>query len=228
VRGPAGVANWAGALVGAGIFPAPGHPDKDTRARLTAYFQSWADDADANGRTGLWGLQADIARALVICGKAFVQTIMTEAGPKLRLIPPELVDASLTRELSDGANYCSLRAGLLPFRQRREQTQYGTLVPQLLRPIWRCVVTFGVPSGKLAAPNFKANTKVYLACEWLSPKPMQVDPMKDVQATVAELDAGLTSRRKAVAERGWALEDLDEEIAADPSPPKQSEQDNAA
>lgn len=39
--------------------------------------------------------------------------------------------------------------------------------------------------------------------------------MKDVQATVAELDAGLTSRKKAVAERGWALADLDAEIAAD-------------
>jgi capsid protein len=45
---------------------------------------------------------------------------------------------------------------------------------------------------------------------------MQVDPLKDTQATVAELEAGLTSRRKAVAERGWALEDLDSEIAADP------------
>ena len=44
---------------------------------------------------------------------------------------------------------------------------------------------------------------------------MQVDPFKDTQATVAELEAGLTSRRKAVAERGWALEDLDAEIAAD-------------
>ncbi|MDT8858022.1 hypothetical protein RNZ50_23920 [Paracoccaceae bacterium Fryx2] len=31
-----------------------------------------------------------------------------------------------------------------------------------------------------------------------------------------EIEAGLTSRRKAVAERGWILEDLDEEIAADP------------
>ncbi|MFW2545517.1 phage portal protein [Primorskyibacter sp. 2E107] len=391
-----GVANWAGALVGPGIVPTPKHPDADTRAELTAHFNLWADEADADGRTDFWGLQADIARGLVICGEAFVQIITTEAGPKLRLIPPELVDESLTRELADGAcivqgvefdadgnrvayhvlptrphdqfanyappvrvpaddilhimkplaagqvrgvswlapvilpasefdqlcdallvgvkvaamhsaflvdmngtagepydgtesggimetglepgtmkrlptgydvkfntpgqtqeigaflrlnlqqlaaglglpehllsgdltgaNYSSLRAGLLPFRQRVEQIQYGTLVPQLLRPIWRRVVTFGVLSGELAAPDFESSPRAYLAAEWLPPKPMQVDPLKDVQATVAELEAGLTSRRKAVAERGWALEDLDSEIAADPHTPKPKEADNA-
>ena len=392
-----GTDNWVGALVGAGIFPAPGHPDADTRAELTAFFLNWADEADADGRTDWWGLQAEIVRGLVIAGEAFVQFIMTPLGPRLRLIPPELVDESLTRELADGAcivqgvefdsdgtrvayhvlpsrphdqfanyapplripadeilhvmkplaagqvrgvswlapvilpasefdqlcdallvgtkvaamhaaflvdmngtagdpydgtgeggiletglepgtmkrlptgydvkfntpgqaqeigaflrlslqqlaaglglpehllsgdltgaNYSSLRAGLLPFRQRVEQIQYGALVPQLLRPIWRRVVTYGVLSGELAAPDFESNARAYLACEWLPPKPMQVDPLKDVQATVAELEAGLTSRRKAVAERGWALEDLVSEIAADPHTPKRKESDNAA
>ena len=47
---------------------------------------------------------------------------------------------------------------------------------------------------------------------------MQVDPLKDVNATIAELEAGLTSRRKAVAERGWVLEDLLDEIAAERNP----------
>jgi len=40
---------------------------------------------------------------------------------------------------------------------------------------------------------------------------------------VAEMEAGLTSRRKLVAARGWALEDLDAEIATDAFPkPKES------
>ena len=98
-----GTDNWVGALVGAGIFPAPGHSDAETRAELTAYFLNWADEADADGRTDWWGLQAEIVRGLVIAGEAFVQIIMTPLGPRLRLIPPELVDESLTRELSDGA-----------------------------------------------------------------------------------------------------------------------------
>ncbi|KAA8607198.1 hypothetical protein AL036_11355 [Salipiger aestuarii] len=96
-------ANWAAALVGAGIVPTPKHPNPDTRAELMAFFHNGADEADADGRTDFWGLQGDIARGLVIDGEAFVQAITTPLGPRLRLIPPEMVDASLTRELADGA-----------------------------------------------------------------------------------------------------------------------------
>jgi len=389
------VANWAGALVGSGIVPNPKHPDTSIRADLTAAFQGWADDADADGRTDFWGLQADVARGLVIDGEAFLHVLPSEDGPRLRLLPPELVDESLTRELGNGAvivqgvefgadgrrvayhvlpyrphdqfanyappvrvqadevihvmkplaagqvrgiswlapvilsasdfdqlcdallmgakvaamhsaflidlngtggepydgtgeggiletglepgtmkrlptgydvkfntpgqlteigaflrlqlqqlaaglglpdhllsgdlsnaNYSSLRAGLLPFRQRVEQIQYGVFTPQFLAPIWRQVVAFAVFSGDLAAPDYETTPRAYGA-EWLPPKPMQVDPLKDTQATVAELEAGLTSRRKAVAERGWALEDLDSEIAADPRQAAKESTDDA-
>lgn len=121
-----------------------------------------------------------------------------------------------------GVNYSSIRAGLLPFRQRVEQLQFGVIVPQLLRPIWRQVTTWTLLSGDLAAPDFEANPRDYLACEWLPPAFMQVDPAKAVQADVAEMNAGLTSRRKLVAARGWAVEDLDAEIAADTFKPKGS------
>ena len=383
------VANWAGALVGPGIVPTPKHPDAATRKALAAAWNLWTEEADADGRTDFNGMQADIARGLVIDGEAFLQVITTEDGPRLRLLPPELVDESMTRELSggavsvpgvefdaegrhvayhvlpsrphdqfatyappvripavqilhgfkplaagqvrgvswlapiilaasefdqlcdalllgckvaamhaaflvdmngtagepyegtesggimetglepgtlkriptgldlrfnspgqvnkvaaflrlnlqqlaaglglpehllsgdlSGANYSSLRAGLLPFRQRVEQIQYGILVPQLLRPIWRQVTTWTVLAGQMDAPDFEANPRDYLACEWLPPAFMQVDPMKQVQADLAEMNAGLTSRRKLVAARGWAVEDLDAEIAADTFKPK--------
>ncbi len=383
------VANWAGALIGAGIVPTPKHPDSATRAELATFWGHWSEEADADSRTDFYGLEADVARGAVIDGEVFVQVIETEDGPRVRLIPPELVDESMTRELGNGgvivqgvefdsdgrrvayhvlptrphdqfatyappvripadqilhvfkplaagqvrgvswlapvilpasefdqlcdalllgvkiaamhagflvdqngtagepytgeeaggiletglepgtlkrlptgvdvkfntpaqtnevaaflrlnlqqlaaglglpehllsgdltgANYSSLRAGLLPFRQRVEQIQYGILVPQLLRPIWRRVVTWGVLSGGLTAPDFESSPRDYLACEWLPPAFMQVDPAKQVQADVAEMNAGLTSRRKLVAARGWALEDLDAEIAADTFKPK--------
>lgn len=378
------VANWTGALVGAGIVATPEHPDTTTRSDLMAAFQGWADDADADGRTDFWGLQADVARGLVLDGEAFLQVITTDDGPRLRLIPPELVDESLTRDIDNGGvivqgvefdsegrrvayhvlsyrphdqfanyappvrvqadeiihvmkplaagqvrgvswlapvilsasdfdqlcdallmgvkvaamhsaflidlngtggdpydgqgeggifetglepgtmkrlptgfdvkfntpgqlteiggflrlnlqqlaaglglpdhmvsgdlsqtSYSSIRAGLLPFRQRVEQIQYGVLVPQFLKSVWEAVVEHAVLSGEVTAPDYESAPRAYRAA-WLPPKPMQVDPYKDTQATVAELEAGLTSRRKAVAERGWALEDLDAEIAADP------------
>lgn len=56
------------------------------------------------------------------------------------------------------------------------------------------------------------------ALHGLPPAFMQVDPMKQVQADAAELEAGLTSRRKLVAARGWVIEDLDSELAAERGP----------
>ncbi|MFD1703361.1 hypothetical protein ACFSCV_10135 [Methylopila henanensis] len=42
-----------------------------------------------------------------------------------------------------------------------------------------------------------------------------MDPQKAIEADVAEINAGLASRRQKVAERGWSVEELDAEIAAD-------------
>lgn len=116
-----------------------------------------------------------------------------------------LPEHMLSGDLSN-ANYSSLRAGLLPFRARVEQVQYGVLVPQLLNPVWRRVMFVDSLTGATGEPS---------RVEWLPPRWAQVDPAKDTEATVAEINAGLTSRKKAVAERGWNVDDLDAEIAAD-------------
>lgn len=116
-------------------------------------------------------------------------------------LPSHMVDGDLT-----GANYSSLRAGLLPFRQRVEQCQYHVLVPQLLNPVWTRVQVGAVLSSE-------ADTVPPV--EWLPPAFLQVDPLKAVEADVAELEAGLTSRKKLVAARGWNIADIDAENAAD-------------
>lgn len=123
----------------------------------------------------------------------------------------------LSGDLSN-ANYSSLRAGLLPFRQRVEAIQYHTLVPQFLGPVWREVITWAAAKSDL--PGFEDDPRAALAVEWLPPRPLQVDPVKDTEATILEIENGLTSRKKAVAERGWNLADLDAEIAADTFQPR--------
>lgn len=357
------VDNWIGALIGAGIVPTG-------EAEAVRGFNRWSDLADADGRTDFLGLQAEIARALVVDGEAFVQLLETDAGLRLRLIPAELVDESVTRDLGGGAcavngvefaadgtraaywimpnrpaeafesyappvrvpasevlhimkplgagqvrgiswlapvavpaneldaiidglavgikiaalhagflvdlngngepfdgdlsdvslepgtlrrlpggfdikfsspqqanetaaflrfnlqllaaglglpehllsgdltnaNYSSLRAGLLPFRQRVEQVQYHTLAPQLLNPVWRRFHGAAVLAGDLDSVP---------PVEWLPPAWLQVDPLKAAQADAADLAAGLTSRKKLAAARGWNVDDLDAEIAAD-------------
>lgn len=114
-----------------------------------------------------------------------IRTIAAGCG-----LPPHLLDQDLS-----GANYSSLRAGLLPFRAKVEQIQYAVIAPMLDR-LWQRVTG--------AEP-----------CEWLFPAFMQVDPLKQVQADAAELKAGLTSRRKLVAARGWDLAELDAELVAE-------------
>lgn len=371
------VGNWVGALIGPGIQPAARHPNAATRKALNQYFADWCSRADAEGRTDFAGLQVAIANSMVVAGEAVVLISETADGPRLRILPPELLDESKTAELGEGqsifsgieldatgrrvaywiiqekpggvlqtfappvrvdaesvlhvakalapgqlrgvswlapvvlgasdfdklcdallkgaqvsammcgfltdlngtgepfdgetpsmepgalvrlpngtdvklntpqqaqqmgefirmnlrqlaaglglpdhllsgdltgANYSSLRAGLLPFRQRVEQIQYTVLVPQFLAPVWRAVILHGILSGDLDAKDFEANPETYLRADWLPPAFMQVDPMKAVQADVAELEAGLTSRRKLVAARGWVLEDLVAELQAE-------------
>lgn len=372
-----GVDNWSAALVGAGIRPTPRADDADTRRAASRAFETWADDADAAGRTDFWGLQRDIARHLIVDGEALVIVHDDADGVRLQVVAPEQLDEAKTAELGGGrmiasgvefdaqgrrvaywllphrphstftdyapsirfdaadvlhimrplgagqvrglswlapavlsaseldqlmdallvgaktsamfagfltdlnstgalpfdgeqagnimdtglepgtlkvlpagvdvkfsapdaakdspaflrmnlqalaaalglpehllsgeltnANYSSLRAGLLPFRARVEQAQYGTLVPQFLRPVWRRWIVTEVLSGRLdLTPD--------LAAEWIMPRPMQVDPQKDLAAVKEALALGLTSRTKAINELGWNADDLDEEIAAD-------------
>ncbi len=372
-----GVENWSAALVGSGIRPTPRADDAEARRAASRAFETWAEDADAAGRTDFWGLQSDIARHLVVDGEALVILHDDPDGLRLQVVAPEQLDEAKTVELGGGrmivsgvefdaqgrrvaywilphkphstytdfapsvrfdaadvlhimrplgagqvrglswlapavlsaseldqlmdallvgaktsamfagfltdmnqtgaipfegdqtggildtglepgtlkvlpagvdvkfsapdaakdspaflrmnlqslaaalglpehllsgdltnANYSSLRAGLLPFRARVEQTQYGTLVPQFLRPVWRRWLATEVITRRL---DFSAD----IAAEWIMPRPMQVDPQKDMAAVKEAFALGLTSRTKAVNELGWNADDLDAEIAAD-------------
>ncbi|HRW16411.1 MAG TPA: phage portal protein, partial [Amaricoccus sp.] len=52
-------------------------------------------------------------------------------------------------------------------------------------------------------------------CAWLPPKWDWVDPLKDARAEIEQIEAGLKSRTQALAERGFDVEQVDAEIAAD-------------
>ncbi|MFG1375334.1 phage portal protein [Xanthobacter autotrophicus] len=121
---------------------------------------------------------------------------------------------TMTGDLS-GVNYSSIRTGLVAFRRRVEALQHHVLVFQHCRPIWRRFVTAEVLSGRLAAPGFERDPEPFLAARWITPRTEWVDPAKDVGAEIAAIGAGLMSRREVVAARGYDLEALDAEIAAD-------------
>lgn len=125
-------------------------------------------------------------------------------------VPEYLLTGDLT-----GANYSSLRAGLLEFRRRVEAVQFQIIVPQALRPIWQRFVTTAVLAAELDAADFESSADDWFACEWIPPAQEWIDPEKDARATSEMISAGLTSRRRAVAAQGYSVEELDSEIISD-------------
>lgn len=368
------------ALVGAGIESKSAHPDASTRAIIASAFKAWTAHADADGVTDWFGLQAAIVRALVGDGEAFVHVLNTAEGPRLRVLPREMIDESRTTPMTSGAadiagirfdasgqrigywvfrerpqdtlngltesvlipasdilhifkpigagavrgvswlapvlltlneldqwsdaqlvnakvqamlcgfvldkdgkgqsfegedpeslslepgtlkrlpggfdvrftspqqaqsamehgvfmlravaagmgipefllsgdmrgaNYSSMRSAMVAFRQRVEQIQFHTLMPQLLRPVWERVVTWLILSGKIEARDFEANRDTWLSVDHYPPAMPWVDPAKDAKAQREMVDGGFMSRRQVVASLGFDVEQVDAERAAD-------------
>lgn len=125
-------------------------------------------------------------------------------------VPAHLVSGDLSQ-----ANYGSLRADLVSFRQRIDQDQYGILVPQLLLPIFARAITSMIFAGRIDAVGFESAPRDWTGAEFIMPAQPWIDPAKDADAARTLIAAGLKSRRQVVAELGWAVEELDAEIAAD-------------
>ncbi len=113
------------------------------------------------------------------------------------------------------ANYSSLRAELVEFRRRVEQLQHGVVAHQLCRPVWARWLETAVLSGALDLPDFARSPARYRPVNWIPPRWDWVDPLKDIQAQVLAMEAGIISRRKVVEATGYDVEEIDRENAAD-------------
>jgi capsid protein len=81
--------------------------------------------------------------------------------------------------------------------------------------VWERVVTLEILSSRLHAPDFERASEDYFAVSFLFPEWESLDPLKEANANVALLDAGIRSRAEIIAARGRDPEDVDAEIAAD-------------
>lgn len=112
-------------------------------------------------------------------------------------------------------NFANSRLMLLEFRRRVGGFQHGVIVYQLCRAVWARWMDTAVLSGALSLPGYERRRREYLRCEWLPPRWDWVDPQKDINAELAQIEAGLKSRTQAISERGYDAEQVDEEIAED-------------
>ena len=120
----------------------------------------------------------------------------------------------LTNDMVKG-NFSNSRLALIEFRRRVSAWQHGVMVFQMCRPIftrWLDVASF---SGAIALPRYEQERAKYQRADWLPTKWDWVDPLKDANAELAQIEGGLKSRTQAIAERGYDAEAVDREIAAE-------------
>lgn len=124
--------------------------------------------------------------------EGFIAAMATQVGAALE-IPRDL----LLKEFN--SSYSASRAALMEawkaFRMRR-----AWLVSDFCRPVWELFVSEAVARGRLDAPGFFADPAVraaYLGCEWIGPSQGQLDPTKEINAELAAIGAGITTREAA-------------------------------
>jgi hypothetical protein len=75
---------FASNLVGDGIKPSSLIEDPALRDKVQRLWLAWTDEADADGLTDFYGLQAMVAREMFVAGERAVTAAMREAGTSLK------------------------------------------------------------------------------------------------------------------------------------------------
>ena len=81
------------------------------------------------------------------------------------------------------------------------------------QPIYEQIIDYGISAGLIDAPGYfdsELNRRAVLACTWTGATPTQVDPVKEVSAYSAAIQAGLCTREYAT--RNLFGSDFDEVI----------------
>lgn len=119
----------------------------------------------------------------------------------------------LTGDTSD-ANYSTFRGMLLEFRREVEMFQACFFVHQFCKPTWRQFIIAAVLAGDIDFADYRDHPDWY-GCRWVPHGFKWVDPLKEVQALVKAIRAGLISRTDAAQLSGFDAEIIDAQMAED-------------
>jgi lambda family phage portal protein len=206
------------------------------RASTSALFSAFVRDLE--GTSGLTTPQGGEGAAFDPAGMSLEPGVMRILPPGVDITFPQVPDASgqpellrhMLRSVAAGSavpyellaadlsqtNYSSARMGMEAFRRRCGQLQRTLLVARCIEPVWRRMVTLEVLTGRLRLRGFDEDSEPFFAVSTKWPAWPSLDPRKDSQSNVLELQSNLKSRAEIIAERGRSIEDVDREIEADP------------
>jgi lambda family phage portal protein len=200
------------------------------RAQTCAMFSGWITDATGQGggftdskiEPSELSMEPGVMRILPpgtsvtfpdLPGSEGMQDLMRQVLRQIGSgvgIPYELLSGDLSQ-----TNYSSAKLGLGEFYRRCRAIRASLLQARCLDLIWQRVVTLEILSGRLQAPDFERDAESFFAVNWGWPAWPSLDPLKEVNADVAAINAGIKSRQQVVEEGGRDVEDVDSEIAAD-------------
>jgi lambda family phage portal protein len=110
----------------------------------------------------------------------------------------------------EGVNYSSIRSGLLIERDQWKMLQ-SLMKEQMLQPIFENWISLALLAGALVLDS--RDPSRFCEGKWEPRGWIWVDPLKDVQATILGIGAGLTSRDAAISEQGGDVEEVFEQLA---------------
>lgn len=121
----------------------------------------------------------------------------------------------LTMDYSN-VNFTSGRMAKIDISNRFRKLQYNMFVPQVCVPVWEWFTDAAIMAG-LTRLRIECN-----AMDWTAPRVQQLDPVKETNARVLQLQAGLTTWSEVVREDGRDPEEFLQEYSDDVEKLKQA------
>lgn len=173
----AAVSNLVSNIIGPGIKPLSRHPSRATRERLHEAWGRWIDECDVTGQSDFYGLQAQVARALIVDGEAFVRFLGGDDGfPRLQLLHADQVGGPLAPSLaSDGIEYDSWGRPVVYNVLPKRVTDWTQIPPPSLN-------TIALPADQIAHVFVPVEPGQRRGLSWLAPvllKIREYDGMDD-------------------------------------------------
>lgn len=111
-----------------------------------------------------------------------------------------------TGDLSN-VNFSSGRMGWIEFHRNVEDWQWNMLIPMMCNRVWKWFTQAAFLSGLI--PNKD------IGVIWTPPRREMIDPVKETQALVKQVRAGLLSWQDAVRQLGYSPEEILAQLIAD-------------